>query len=107
MPVVSSKKICTPTCKFFKCAQHAITIREGRREEQTIACRFIPGEDLCQGPKCNFAYCVKRKLRPDLTCGLSLPKEKPLHVEKKEEWRKPIPIKGKVLKRIKEEDLYY
>lgn len=70
-------------------------------------CSFVPGEDLCQGPRCNFAYCAKRKLRPDLTCGLGLAKEKPNLAEKKEEWEKPIPIKGKVLKRIKEEDLYY
>ena len=70
-------------------------------------CRFVPGEDICRGPRCNFAYCAQRKLKPDLTCGLGLATEKPKHVEKKEEWEKPIPIKSKAMKRISKDDLFY
>ncbi|MFX0096211.1 MAG: hypothetical protein ACFE7E_00455 [Candidatus Hodarchaeota archaeon] len=107
MSTVSSKKPCTTTCKIFKCTQQAIVVRKDKRGKPIIMCKFVPGEDICQGPRCNFAYCAKRKLKPDLTCGLGLATEKPRYEAKREEWGKPIPIKSKAMKRISKEDLFY
>lgn len=107
MSTISSKKPCAVSCKLFKCTQNAIVVRKNKNGNPIVMCRFVPGDDICQGPRCNFAYCAKRKLKPDLTCGLDLAAEKPKYTEKREEWEKPIPIKSKAMKRISKEDLFY
>ncbi len=66
-----SKKQCSPLCPYFKCAKNALVIatRFYRGKPRKVAiCRWTG--DLCIGYRCQYAYCVKRAMLPDGTCGL-------------------------------------
>jgi len=66
-----SKKLCSPLCQYFKCAKNALVIStkfyRGKPRKVAI-CRWTG--DLCIGARCQYAYCVKRAMLPDGTCGL-------------------------------------
>ena len=109
---------CNPTCKFFRCAKRALIVK-GRRQFQRHSRRGNPLErglialcnwagDLCQGPACQYAFCEKRALLPDGTCGLNLRRERRKIRSIEEEAEKDelrVKLKGKTLRRIK--DLEY
>lgn len=75
---------CDPTCPFFRCSNKALIKggrfgkpgpqrgRGGPRADPPHAgfpmCGML--NDPCQGAKCRYAYCEKRALLPDGTCGL-------------------------------------
>lgn len=102
-------KPCQPSCQFFQCTQRALQPRRTKRGTE-LFCSW--GEDLCIGPQCIHADCVRKKLKSDLTCGLEPPKpqqfkkvEQEFEVEPvkvSEKWSLDhVPIRAKTLKRIK------
>ncbi len=84
-------KPCRPTCPFFRCGNKALIykgtrpVRLGRFERDRrsmkpstpvgsfaepplVLCSL--DNEPCQGPKCKYAFCEKRALLPDGSCGL-------------------------------------
>lgn len=100
-------KKCTPTCPYFKCAKRAL-IKRGRkygRNSRSIIALCAWANDLCQGAKCTFAYCQKRALLPDGTCGLEQRKrrEKIRSIEEEAEKEElKVKLKGKALRKLKD-----
>jgi len=101
-------KPCQPSCRFFQCAQKALEIK--RTKHGTVfLCSW--GGDTCVGAQCVYANCIRKKLKPDLTCGLEPPKPKQqrriepeIDIESRdlEKWSlDQIPMKSKTLKKIK------
>ena len=69
----ASRTTCRPTCPLFRCSKNALVVvtRFYRgKPRKVILCRWVG--DLCVGAKCQYAYCVKRAMLPDGTCGLGL-----------------------------------
>ena len=81
---------CQPTCPFFRCSNRSLVFKgprphrsDKRGREARWAKPTPPGSyatppiplcsmdyEPCQGPKCKYAFCEKRALLPDGTCGL-------------------------------------
>ncbi|RLF09540.1 MAG: hypothetical protein DRJ97_05755 [Thermoprotei archaeon] len=76
-------KPCEPTCPFFRCSNRAMIFKGGRfgkpglqkgrasgskMDPPIVLCSML--NDPCQGAKCRYAFCEKRALLPDGTCGL-------------------------------------
>lgn len=65
-------------------------------------------EDWCIGSKCNYAFCVKRKMLNDGSCGLSVKVEaRKLDIEEieREVPRIDVKVKGRASRRIRIDDL--
>ncbi len=71
-PGEESRK-CYPLCRHFRCSKNALVVVtkyfRGRPRKEAV-CRWVG--DNCSGPECQYAYCEKRALLPDGTCGLSM-----------------------------------
>ncbi|WEU40610.1 MAG: hypothetical protein OdinLCB4_001370 [Candidatus Odinarchaeum yellowstonii] len=98
-------KKCSPECNLFRCSQRALAVRF-EKGKKIVWCNFVPGGDYCQGPNCNYAICAQHKLRAENTCGLYAQKNKQsenesLNMHEEETWKKPVQLKSKVLKRLK------
>ncbi len=101
----STYRKCSPVCNLFKCSQRALTIRY-EKGKKIVWCNFVPGGDYCQGPNCNYALCAQHKLRAENTCGLYVQRNKQtdsdrVNIDEEETWKKPVQLKSKVLKRLK------
>jgi len=75
---------CEATCPHFRCGQRALYIRSrnpqnpgGYRnnpweqrtaQEESAFCNWVG--DVCVVSKCNYAFCERRALLPDGSCGL-------------------------------------
>jgi len=69
----AAKNICKPTCPLFRCSKNALVVvtRFYRgKPRKVMLCRWVG--DLCVGPKCQYAYCIRRAMLPNGTCGLEL-----------------------------------
>jgi hypothetical protein len=78
---LKNSRLCEPNCPYFKCGQKAIYVKRGQKQgEKIIYCNWIG--DLCIGAKCRYAFCEKKVLLPDGSCGLE---EKPRKVRSIEE----------------------
>lgn len=80
---MKGKNPCRATCSFFRCGQRALYIRSNNPqqrgefrsnpwEQRTIRdgtpyCNWVG--DICVVAKCNYAFCEKRALLPDGSCG--------------------------------------
>ncbi len=94
-------KQCTPTCKFFRCQRRAlkIIIKNNRR---VAVC--MDTMSLCDGPKCKYAMCLKRRLLPDGRCGMAI-KSTQKFVDLAEEAEElDLRLKSKALDRLGERD---
>lgn len=80
---MKSQKRCVATCSYFKCGQRALFVRlknqqqgsyQGSPYEQrsvregTAFCNWVG--DSCVVSGCNYAFCERRALLPDGSCGL-------------------------------------
>jgi len=109
-----SKK-CTPTCPYFRCAKRALIIKRNQRHGGNQRYRQNTGiaictwaNDRCEGSKCTFAFCAKRALLPDGTCGLELRKrhQKIRSIEDEAEKEEiSLKIRGKAFKKLKDIEL--
>ncbi|MFH0748859.1 MAG: hypothetical protein V1915_02920 [Candidatus Bathyarchaeota archaeon] len=93
---------CFSACETFKCGQRAL-IHTGKR----VYCRWA--EDDCVGHTCNYAICSRGRLLPNGTCGLSI-KRKTNEEIAPETLKENLPlnnikVRGKLLRRVKEDDL--
>lgn len=92
---------CSPRCESFKCGQRAL-IYQGRQ----VYCRWA--DDDCSGATCNYAICIRGRLLPNGGCGLTIKRKtndedlSPEIIGDEPE----LKLKGKILKRIKGEDIY-
>ena len=94
---------CFPSCDAFKCGQHAL-IHAGKR----IYCRWA--DDDCVGCTCNYAICVRGRLLPNGVCGLSVKRKTneesaPETVNAVSAKLNTVKVKGKLLRRFREDDL--
>jgi hypothetical protein len=84
------KQPCVATCSYFRCGQRALFIRNQSPQQQQRGfqggnrgnsweqqrtfregspyCNWVG--DLCVVAGCNFAFCERRALLPDGSCGL-------------------------------------
>ncbi|MEM2640112.1 MAG: hypothetical protein QW374_02505 [Candidatus Bathyarchaeia archaeon] len=94
-------RLCDTRCEFFRCRQKAFKQRSG------VAWCTISG-DPCIGYKCNYAFCEKRKMLNDGSCGLTIKSGSSLSLEEIEKEAIPKPsirVKGKLSRRIRFEDI--
>ena len=92
-----STRNCFAKCEFFRCGQRALTF-----QGQRTYCRWA--DDICAGGTCNYAICIKSKLLQNGVCGLAI-KRKTYEDGGPETLKPTIKLKGKILKRFKEEDI--
>jgi hypothetical protein len=74
---------CKATCQFFRCGQRALYIKSSAPQPRgfrsnpweqrgnrdgTPFCNWVG--DVCVVARCNYAFCEKRALLPNGTCGL-------------------------------------
>jgi hypothetical protein len=75
---------CEATCLHFRCGQRALNVRS-KNPQNPVGYRSNPWEqrtvqegsafcnwvgDVCVSAKCNYAFCEKRALLTDGSCGL-------------------------------------
>lgn len=102
------KKLCTPLCPYFRCAKNAsvVTTKFYRgKPRKVILCRWTG--DLCIGSQCQYAYCTKRAMLPDGSCGLELRELRTsdlLEDIKKEELGRDV--KSLITKRFGKKDMF-
>lgn len=80
---LKGKHPCEATCQHFRCGQRALNLRT-RNPQNSVGYRSNPWEqrtaqedsafcnwvgDICVAAKCNYAFCEKRALLPDGSCG--------------------------------------
>ncbi|MCD6312651.1 MAG: hypothetical protein J7L79_02420 [Thaumarchaeota archaeon] len=56
-------EMCNPQCRYFRCGRKQLDFRRN-----PPWCNWV--NSPCTGYKCNYAYCVQRKLLPDGRCAL-------------------------------------
>jgi len=83
---------CWPRCISFKCGRRSMLIRG-----QTIWCSWL--NDLCAGPSCSYALCIRSKLLPDNRCGLVV-RRITTDVVKPEDFTLNIKLRGKLAKKL-------
>jgi len=92
---MSTTKLCSPSCAFFRCARRALQIRGSKPW-----CSFI--NDYCDVKLCAYVQCIRGKLVSGNVCGLTV---KRLTVDRlrPEDFRLEIKLKGKLAKRLGED----
>ncbi|MHA1298377.1 MAG: hypothetical protein ACTSO9_02920 [Candidatus Helarchaeota archaeon] len=112
MPNYERQKIkyCTPTCRFLRCQQRAIGNKFKKNGRLVVACNFAPGA-LCEAYKCKYSFCSKYKMASDGRCNLNFNSQKKLQkkYEPKDEepifkTKKPLKMKSKILKKLRDYD---
>ncbi len=63
----------------------------------TIWCSWL--NDVCVGPSCSYAQCIRNKLLPDNRCGLVI-KRITSDVVKPEDFNLNIKLKGKLARKL-------
>jgi hypothetical protein len=108
-PTIQKPRKCIPICDSFRCSQRALEIRF-QNNRKIAWCNYVPGGELCEGPNCNYAICLKHKLKSDNTCGLYTQPKKEIEVDDntdyKDKWEKEVRVKDKVMKRFKDKLKY-
>lgn len=97
MPTLSEVKHCFPRCEFFRCVKRAAVHRGNN-----VWCTWT--DEKCNISNCNYAVCVKRRLLPNGICGETL-KRKTTEKEP-EEIGPPVKLRGKIVKKIGEEEIF-
>jgi hypothetical protein len=97
-PILEQFKICSPTCKFFKCAKNSAIYRR-----DTTWCRWT--EDVCNVSNCTYALCRKRRLLPRGICGETI-KRKTVEKQPEEVIGTSIKLRGKALRKIGEKEIF-
>jgi len=96
-PTLSGVKNCSPRCEFFRCAKKAV-IQRGNK----VWCTWTQEE--CNVSNCSYAMCAKRRLLPNGICGETVKRKT---TEKgPEEIGPPVKLRGKIVKKIGEEELF-
>ena len=88
--------LCWPQCVWFKCGKRVLQIR-GR----AIYCTWL--NDDCAGPSCSFALCVRGKMLPDSRCGLIV-RRLTTDTLRPEDFKVDVKLRGKVARRLGDED---
>jgi hypothetical protein len=88
---MKGKKLCGATCSHFRCGQRALYVKKAPQQqggpqggyqggyrsnswqqrpagEGTAYCNWVG--DVCVVAGCNYAFCERRALLPDGSCGL-------------------------------------
>ena len=73
---------------------------QGRR----VYCRWA--EDDCSGATCNYAICTRGRLLPNGMCGLNIKRKTDEDSGPEISDEPEIKLKGKILKRMKGEDIF-
>jgi len=90
---------CFPGCEFFRCGQRALNY-QGKR----AYCRWA--DDDCAGATCNYTVCLKGRLLPNGTCGLTI-KRKTSEEATPDTMKLPeIRLHGRMQKKIGEDELF-
>jgi hypothetical protein len=95
---MSGLKKCSPFCDAFRCGQRALSI-----SRQNIYCRWA--DDECSGATCNYAICVRGKLLTGGICGLTVRRKTSEEPVQENNFETGVRIRGKLLRRFKEEEL--
>ena len=74
------------------------------RRGNKIYCRFA--EDVCEGPNCTYAICVRNRMLPNNLCGLTIKKDKKPLENLPEEAVQGFKVRGKLSHRLREEELF-
>lgn len=96
--MLSEVKKCSPTCELFRCGKNAIVYRGNK-----IWCRWT--EEECEVANCSYATCIKRRLLPKGICGETV-KRKTVEVEPEEVTVPTVKLKGKVLRKVGEKEIF-
>lgn len=115
---------CNPTCKFgdFQCSQKNLGQKfKNNKGWWVYECNYVgDGQTWCEGSTCKYAICIKRKMKTDGTCGMTLgPKPKKTDWDEDDEeyeadvdiqkiqQKSKIRIQDKALKKFKKFDNKY
>jgi hypothetical protein len=96
--MLSKVKKCVPTCELFRCGKNAIVPRGDR-----VWCRWT--EEECQVANCSYATCIKRRLLTNGVCGETV-KRKTVEIEPEEVAIRAVKLRGKVLRKIGEKEIF-
>ncbi|MFH1328882.1 MAG: hypothetical protein ABIH76_08625 [Candidatus Bathyarchaeota archaeon] len=92
-------KKCFTSCEFFRCSQREIQFRGNG-----VYCKST--EDLCDGPSCTHAICIRNRLLADGLCGLTVKNITGLIDTSPEKIVSGVKVKGRLQQRFKEKELY-
>lgn len=56
-------EVCNPLCRYFRCGRKALDFKRN-----PPWCGWVNSQ--CTGYKCNYGFCIQRKLLPDGRCAL-------------------------------------
>jgi hypothetical protein len=90
-------KYCYPSCKFFRCAKKSVAHRGNN-----VWCTWT--EEECNISNCSYALCVKRRLLPNGVCGETVKRK--TTDKKPEEIGLPVKLRGKIVKKLGEDELF-
>lgn len=87
-----SRGFCVPQCVWFKCGKNVLQVRGN-----TLWCNYF--EDVCVGPRCPFAICIRNKMLPDNRCGLVV-RRVTADTIRPDDFKLDIKIRGKMARRL-------
>ena len=68
---------------------------------QRIHCRWA--DDVCVGSTCNYSVCIRGRLLPDGSCGLTVRRKTNVIAGPETTPRTDVRFRGKVLRKFKED----
>lgn len=95
---MAEPKKCTPNCEFLRCTQKAMKFRSNE-----VYCKFA--DDLCEGYTCKYAFCIRNRLLANGLCGMTM-KRVTTAIDTPPESIKPVTVKGKLQRRLREKELF-
>jgi len=98
VPVLSEPKYCSPKCELFRCGKKAVTYHGNK-----VWCRWTDEE--CDMANCGYATCIKRRLLPGGICGETV-KRKTIEREPEEALGPAVKLRGKVLRKVGEKEIF-
>jgi len=95
---LAEKKKCLPNCKLFRCGKNAMVYRGN-----AVWCKWT--EEDCEISNCTYAMCARRRLLPGGICGETV-KRKTTETDPEEAVIPVVKLKGKVLRKIGEKEIF-
>ncbi|MFQ5999345.1 MAG: hypothetical protein ACE5J6_01070 [Candidatus Bathyarchaeia archaeon] len=83
---------------MFRCGKKAVMIRRNK-----VWCRWT--EEECDVANCSYATCIKRRLLPKGICGETV-KRKTIEKEPEETIVPVVKLRGKVLRKVGEKEIF-
>jgi len=91
-------RYCNPKCEFFQCGQRANYFKG-----EKVFCRWA--DDECHATRCNYTSCIRGRLLANGVCGLTV-RRKTTEKEALEEAPPTIRLRGRVIRRIDEREIF-